>query len=225
LDHDEELRNLLLSQEHEALREFANHLLRPDTDRTSLLTAHLVVEQLLGAMIRTKLSHPDVWLDEADFRSRVNLARAFGLIGEEELRICRVLNKARNTVAHALEPLPEKWKIELVRLAFGRREKGGDNEPKRSLDEALGQLVVLIAAPYLYASFQSKFQNFRTENELRWRELMVEKLTANPEGAEIANDEAKRGELIREVDLELARELHGRNSPSKPSDPAGEQAT
>lgn len=91
-----ELEKYFMEQCGAQLREYAAHLLAPQAERALILTAHAVVERLLGEMISTRLRHPEKWLDGAEFRSRTDLASAMGLIGDRELNICRVLNSARN---------------------------------------------------------------------------------------------------------------------------------
>lgn len=207
----DELRRFLVQQEGPQLRAYAEHLLTPDVERTLIVTAHLVAERLLGDMIATKLPHPNYWLEEADFRARTNLARSLGLIGDDELAICRVLNAARNSIAHQLDPLPEKWATELRRLAFGR--KGQDSsiaKGKPGLHAALSQLITRLAAPWLYARMQARLESLRKENGDRWKELMAERLEKEPDPENVLVDEVRREAVVIEVELALAKELAGR---------------
>ena len=204
---DRELREVLIAEDVEQLRNYASHLLQPEPDKTLVLTAHLVAERLLGDMIATKLPSPNIWLDDADFRSRTNLARALGLIGNDELAVCRVLNSARNSIAHGLEPLPEKWVIEIQRLACRRAPGRGTAERTRRLDGALKELITQLAAPWLYVRFQTKRRTMKDLHAKRWKEIMVEKLAAYPDLQAVAGDDTLRDRLCRQVDLDLAKEL------------------
>jgi hypothetical protein len=198
---------LLLQGEFEELRKYAGHLLEPDRDRALLLTAHLVTERLLGAMIETALMHPEVWIDDADYRSKVNLARAMGLIGDKELAICHVLNSARNAMAHALEPLPEKWKVELERLAFGSQRKRDGQ--KKDMAVTLEALITRIAAPWLYARHNHKLQKLREQHAKRWQEIMERKLREKPELLTLDVHDLNFQAVAEEVELELAKEWRG----------------
>jgi hypothetical protein len=115
-----ELFDLLVERDRTQLRKYSSYLLQPDSERTLILNAHLIVEHLLEGIISTSLESPEVWLQEASFGSKVNLAKALGLIGEYEVACCRVVNSARNKIVHSLEPLPRKWIVELERLAYGK---------------------------------------------------------------------------------------------------------
>jgi hypothetical protein len=203
-----EILQLLLPDECKELRKHAEHLLEPDRDRALLLTAHLVTERLLEAMLETALKHPDVWIDDADYRSKVNLACAMGLIGDEELAICRVLNSARNAMAHALEPLPEKWKVELKRLAFGSQRKR--NGQKKDMAITLKALINRINAPWLYARYKHKRQKlWEQQHAERWQKIMRRKLREKPELLTLDVHDPIFQAVAEEVDLELAKEWRG----------------
>ena len=155
-------------------------------------------------MISTTLVYPDQLLKEADFRSKVNLARALGLLDQRTLACCSVLNSARNSIVHRLDALAEKWKIEMERLAYGRgislRQK---RNPTRELNKTLRELVAVVAIARFESTYHSKLNKLRRENRDRWMELMIEKLRKNT-GSD-------REELSYEVDLELARELSAKS--------------
>jgi len=185
------------------MRRYAGHLFQPDPDRALLLAAHLVTERLLGAMIETTLVHPEAWIDEADFRSKVNLAKAMGLIGDEELAICRVLNSARNALAHNLEPLPQKWKVELERLTFGSKHER--NGQKNDLSAILLELFIMIAAPWLYVRHYHRMKNLREQHKDHWLEIMKKKLRENPELLKLDVKDPNFLAATEEVDIEIAK--------------------
>ena len=208
-----EMLQLIMPVECEELRKYVVHLLDPDPDRALLLTAHLVTERLLGAMIAAALSHPKIWLDNADYRSKMKLARAMGLIGDKELAICRVLNSARNATAHSLEPLPEKWKIELERLAFGPRRKR--EAQKKDITATLHELIACIAAPWLYIRYHDNLRKLYEQNQHklqeqhaeRWQKIMKRKLGEKPELLALDFHDPEWAAAAVEVELELANEL------------------
>ena len=156
-------------------------------------------------MISTVLVYPDAWLREADFRSKVSLARALGLIEQREINICKVLNSARNAIAHTLEPLPEKWRKEMVRLAYG--SGSGIRWKKdifKDLNKTLRVLLAIISSRLLQARFQTHLTRLRKNQGDRWKSLWTEKMLANMDL--FGNPEAEE-RLAYEVDLVIAKEL------------------
>jgi len=204
----DELHDLLVANDRAQLREYSSYFLKPDHDRTLVLTAHVVAEHLLEGMISTALVHPDAWLRDADFRSKANLARALDLIQAREVAYCKVLNSARNSIAHSLKPLPEKWRVEMERLAYGkgsglRWKKGISKE----LNKTLRVLLAMIASRWLQAKFRVNLRKLREENKERWGALMTEKLMANLDS--LGTPEEER--LAYQVDLQLAKEMVRKN--------------
>jgi hypothetical protein len=197
----------LIGQESEQLRRYLGHMLAPEGDRPFILTAHAVVERLLGDMISSKLSHPDIWLNEADFRSRTNLARAFGLIGDREMNVCRVLNSARNCAAHGLEPLPDKGRVEIMRL--GCRAEASGSEPK-DLREALHNLVTRMAGPWLYARVGRAKVEILDQHRQRWIELAEERLSKLADPERVIADAAELQKFGLEISIALSAELRAK---------------
>jgi hypothetical protein len=206
-----ELDDFLAAEDHVQLRKYASYLLQPDHDRTLILNAHLVAEHLLEGIISTALANPGVFLENADFRGKLDLARALGLIGEHEVACCSVLNAARNSIAHRLEALEEKWKIEMDRLAYGKGSGINWNENiQKDLNKTLRVLLSLISACWLGLRFRIHVRKFREENRPRWVELMTEKTMAN---LDVLGKEGRAAEekLANEVDLQLAREVKAKS--------------
>jgi len=199
-----ELHDLLVERDRVELRKYASYLLQPDHNRTLILTAHVVAERLLEGMISTVLVYPDAWLREADFRSKLSLSRALGLIEQREVNICKVLNSARNAIAHNLEPLPDKWRKEMERLAYGRGSGiRWKKDVSKDLNQILRVLLALISSRLLQARFQTNLNKLRKEHGERWKSLWVEKMLANMDLFGTPEEER----LAYEVDLAIAKEL------------------
>lgn len=183
--------------------EYGEALRKPDSDRSLLLTAHIIVERSLESMLETRLPHHEFWIPTADFDSKVRLARALGLIREEEHRACSVLNKARNTLAHNLEPLPDKWRLELKRIASIIKV----TDPKEDPDDfyvILRRVVAVVLACRNKRVFEYRRAMLRHEHGHRWLELMKEKIDE-----EMSSDENFDEELVSlQVDLQVAREVN-----------------
>jgi hypothetical protein len=200
-----ELHDLLVEGDRVELRRYASYLLQPDHDRTLVLTAHVVAERLLEGMVATVLVYPDAWIREADFRSKLSLAKALGLIERREVNICKVLNSARNAIAHTLEPLPDKWRNEMERLAYGRasgiRWKKGVS---KDLNQILRVLLALISSRLLQAKFKTHLNKLRREHGEQWKSLWVEKMLAS---MELFGNEEEEARLAYEVDLAISKEV------------------
>ena len=188
------------------LEKYINQLFIVDPERSLILTAHSIVERMLGEMIEVYLKEPATWLDEADFRSRTNLAKSIGAIAERETNICRVLNSARNHVAHRLEPLPDKWRLEIMRLNFraGATAKGTD---KQTLQVAVSGLVTLIAAPWLYARTKQAERQFHEQHKERGIQLLNELLKSHPDPTSVIGDKDELHRFMTEVHKTLLKEI------------------
>ena len=194
----------LTGEEGVTVRRYRDFLLRPDPDRNLLLTTHIIVERIIELILETRLPAPAVWIPTADFGSKVRLARALGLIEEEQHRVCSVLNSARNALAHKLEPLDEKWRVELKRLAFGRRKKSAENN--KSFQDMLIDLIAIVFASCLHARFHYKRYQLRERYRDRALELLKQKIHENLMSP-IENARDLDGELLNlEVDLQIAHE-------------------
>ena len=181
---------------------YGESLRNADPDRSSLLTAHIIVERLIESTLETRLPFPDFWIPTVDFGSKVRLARALGLIREEEHCVCSVLNSARNALAHKLEPLPQKWREELKRLSF--RAPWEPSEDRDSLQLILRKLVTIILARREHMMFHHRRFMLREENGQRWFEVMKQKI-----GEAFMSEDVFDEELLQlQVDLQIAREVN-----------------
>lgn len=200
-----ELVKELTAEEGVTIRRYRDYLLRPDPDRNLLLTTHIIVERIIELTLETRLPAPAAWIPSADFSSKVRLARALGLIGEEEHRVCSVLNSARNALAHELEPLANKWRIEFNRLAYGSRHRSTNN--RNDFAKTLIELISIVFGSCLRARFYHKRFQLREQYSDRWRELIKQKIReawTSPDESAAALDEEL---LALEVDLQIARDL------------------
>jgi hypothetical protein len=195
-----------LSSDDRTGTEYGEALRKPDSDRSLLLTAHIVVERLIESMLETRLPHREFWIPTADFDSKVRLARALGLIREQEHHACSVLNKARNALAHKLEPLPEKWRVELKRVASVIKP-APDDDPD-SYYVILRRVVAVVLGCRNKRVFEYRRTRLRHDHGQRWLEIMKHKIDE-----EMMSDEKFDEELINiQVDLQLVREVNERKS-------------
>jgi hypothetical protein len=195
-----------LSSDDRTGTEYGEALRKPDSDRSLLLTAHIVVERLIESMLETRLPHSEFWIPTADFDSKVRLARALGLIREQEHHACSVLNKARNGLAHKLEPLPEKWRVELKRVASVIKA-APDDDPD-SFYVILRSVIAVVLGCRNKRVFEYRRARLRHEHGQRWLEIMKDKIDE-----EMMSDEKFDKELINiQVDLQVAREVNERKS-------------
>jgi hypothetical protein len=187
-------------EHHKLVEAFGNR----DNDRTAILTAHLISERLLEGMIETMLMHPSVWLKGTDYRSKTNLAYALGLIGDLEFVCCKVLNRCRNSIAHDLEPLPDKWRLELERLTKKEGERKGWKHLEPGLIKSLFVLLATISHAWTHAKFNQNWKQLRQAHGDRWIELYTLKMKDAEQKNLGVLDEIN---FSYETDLELAREV------------------
>lgn len=185
---------------------YAASLRNPDPDRSLLLTAHIIVERLIESTLETRLPHPHFWMPTADFNSKVRLARALGLIHEEQHRACSVLNSARNALAHKLDPLPQKWRDELERLSWA--VKVDPTKDEGSFQAILRKVVAIVLGRREKMMFNHRRLKMREEHRQRWHELMEQKVHEV-----LMSGNAFDQELMNlQVDLQLAREVNQRKN-------------
>jgi hypothetical protein len=194
-----------LSSDDRTGTEYGEALRKPDSDRSLLLTAHIVVERLIESMLEhgyliVSFGYP------RQISIQVRLARALGLIREQEHHACSVLNKARNALAHKLEPLPEKWRVELKRVASVIKP-APDDDPD-SFYVILRRVVGVVLGCRNKRVFEYRRTRLRHDHGQRWLEIMKHKIDE-----EMMSDEKFDEELINiQVDLQLVREVNERKS-------------
>jgi hypothetical protein len=167
-------------------------------DRT--LGAHLAIEGLLESMLETVLPRPKYWMETADYKSKVSLALSMGLIGEKERTICQVINKARNAMAHSVDPLPEKWRIEMHRLAQGLEIHKSD--PK-DLNKIVMGLMVKITAPFLYTRRRHYIKNVMKNHPDLWNQLLYKKMDERPDLEKLPVDIEAWRPLLEDIERQL----------------------
>jgi len=142
-------------------------------------------------------------LKEADFRSKLNLAKALCLVGPRVVAICSVLNKARNEMAHTLKPLSSKWKLEFERLAYGSAKRRKENKV-HALNETLEEMFLNVAGAWAHAKFHKNIAAVVDQHSERWTKKMATKIKEHVLAGDYVQGDPKLG---YEVTLELLREL------------------
>jgi hypothetical protein len=200
-----DLESQVIQKVLEQLTAYCQHLVEPDPERALILITHITIERLLAEMISASLPNPDVWLEDSDYRSRTNLARALNLIGDSELNICRVLGSARNQVAHKLELLEPKWRVEILRLAAPSVDPS-DQSPS-NFRKALRELIGSLALPWLRTRVQVARRDLIEANQDLWHKIGREHIRALPEPLAPFYDDEVRRRLLRDLDDAFAAEL------------------
>ena len=178
-----------------------------DNDKSAILTAHLIVEQILESMIKTTVKRSALLLKDKDFRSKVDIVYALGGIGDHELNCCRVLNSARNAIVHDLGPLPEKWKRELKRLTQKKASTGGWRDVKeKDPIKSLYVLLATISNAWVHVKYHHNRLKMREENGDRWIQIYMAKV--KEKGIDYVHN-LDPEMLNYEIDLELAKQTLG----------------
>jgi len=88
---------------HEELDEYGMQLLVWDAPQLSVvLRGHLLIEQVLEALISQKMPHPDRLFEKQrlSFEMKCDLANAMGVLPGAHLGAAKALNSIRNAYAH-----------------------------------------------------------------------------------------------------------------------------
>ena len=195
---------LLEDERDEHKRRFISEFANRDPDRMLILNAQLVAERMVEDMLELSLVRPKVWLKNADFRSNQNLAYALGLIGDHELACCRVLSRARNSIAHQLGPLPDKWRRELDKLTQRAAASEAWKEVPVGLNKTLCVLLAALSHAWSHVKFNYHWRQLRDVHGERWVDIYVEKAKeARANNLELPDEQT----LKYEIDLQLAKEL------------------
>lgn len=126
-------------------------------------------------------------------------------MNKRELNICKVLNVARNAIAHTLDPLPDKWRKEMERLAYG----GGSGirwkkDVSKNLNQTLRVLLALVCSRLLQVRFRTHLTKLRKVHGERWKSLWVEKILPN---MDLFGNIEEEERLAYEVDLAIVKGL------------------
>jgi len=158
-------------------------------------------------MIATRLVQPHEWLDDADYLSKIKLAKALGILGQKEYSICRVLALARSAFKSA-NSLPQKCKTEILRIAYAHFKR----EPPRigshtPFEEVVRVLLAILSARWLEVRFKKKVYDLRRRYRHRWSSLMKKTLWANLDLLALDADSPENQRAVEQVDIELVKRL------------------
>jgi len=164
-------------------------------------------------MIAIRLVRPEVWLRNANYLSKVELAKALGLLGREEYSICCVLASARNAFGR-LNSLPQTCRAKIHRIAYAHFKKQPPKTPKidsqRPFDEIIRLLLAILSAPWLEARFRKKLYDLRKRYRRQWSSLMKKTLWSNLDLLATDANNPENLRAVEQVDIQLLRRLRPR---------------
>jgi hypothetical protein len=202
-----ELRDMLLAEDRKELKKTANRIAKSKREKIIIVTAHRFVEKLISDMIATRLVRPDVWLRNADYLSKVKLAKALGMLGQEEYLICHVLGSTRIAFEH-LNSLPQNCRAKILRIAYAHFKK---QPPKigsqRPFNEIIRLLLAILSAPWLEIRFKKKLHDLRKRYSRQWSGLMKKNLWSNLDLLATDADSPENQRAVEQVDMQLLRRL------------------
>lgn len=205
-----ELRDMLLKEERKELKNTADRIAKFKQEQVVIVTAHRFVEKLVSDMIATRLVRPDVWLRNADYLSKVKLAKALGMLGQEEYSICCVLGSAR-IAFERLNLLPQNCRAKILRIAYAHFKK---QPPKigsqRPFDEIIRLLLAILSAPWLEVRFKKKLYDLRKRYRRQWSGLMNKMLWSNLDLLATDADSPENQRAVEQVDMQLLRGLRAK---------------
>jgi hypothetical protein len=201
---------MLLKEDRKELTRTASRITNSKREQVIIVTAHEFAEKLVSDMIATRLVRPEVWLRNADYLSKVELAKALGMLGREEYSICCVLSSARNAFKR-LNSLPQTCRTKILRIAYAHFKK----EPpeigsQRPFDEIIRLLLAILSAPWLETRFSKKLYDFRKRYRRQWSSLLKKTLWSNLDLLATDANSPENLRAVAQVDMQLLRRLRQR---------------
>jgi hypothetical protein len=187
-------------------KQFERHLFKPESHFEILLRGHLWLESFINRILELHIVDSRYLdADRMAFRQKIDIAQAFGFIGEEDGRALRELNRLRNKLAHNVmaEPGQNETKA-LIGMLSGAPRAIFDAATKTPAVIAQFKESDLAPLRYWFFAYATHFdyvyslQKYRDENETKLLQLAAVQVARQMSGsAEIPIDE-----LRRQFDLE-----------------------
>lgn len=135
---------------------FEKFPIKNDDEALIYLKAHLLVEQLLIAIVSKKVKHPKM-INEYKYKQYLCLNRAFDdNIHSWVWSACDMLNSIRNKLAHSLEPTGlEKSQEKFLNIIEKNAKTGNMDEALNNLLIKFGKLKTYIFLLYLHLAGKS----------------------------------------------------------------------
>jgi hypothetical protein len=216
-----QLRELLLEQDRKELRKTAQRIQKLRREQTIISVALKLADKLVTDMIATRLVQPGVWLRNADYSSKITLAKTLGLLGREEYSICCVLASARRA-SERLNSLPEKSRARIVRIAYAhfKREPPRPGHEK-SLNEIIRLLLAILSASWLEVRYKKNVYELRRRYKRQWSSLMKKKLWSDLDLLATNSDSPESNRAVDQVDLQFLKRLRSKKKFSAKLMPRG----
>lgn len=130
----------------ELFGKFANDI-NEETYLQIILKGHLYIENRLIELIKVKLVNPHaINLNDLNFPTKINLARALGLLDNKKSKLLRNLNRIRNNLAHDLNFELSDGEIKKQIKYF---DKYYSNSFQKTIEENAGDLKQLLRNIYV----------------------------------------------------------------------------
>jgi hypothetical protein len=205
-----ELKDMLLKEDHKELRKVASRIAKSKREQVIIVTAQEFAETLVSDMIATRLLRPEAWLRNADYLSKVDLAKALGILGREEYSICRVLASARNAVER-LNFLPQSCRAKILRIAYAHfKARPPKIDSQKPFNEIIRLLLAILSVPWLDARFRKKLNDLRKRHRRQWSSLMKKTLWSNLELLATDANSPENIRAVEQVDTQLLKQLSAR---------------
>lgn len=130
----------------ELFGKFANDI-NEETYLQIILKGHLYIENRLIELIKVKLVNPNaINLNDLNFPTKINLARALGLLDNKKSKLLRNLNRIRNKLAHDLN---FELSDEEIKKQINYFDKYYSNSFQKTIEENAGDLKQLLRNIYV----------------------------------------------------------------------------
>jgi len=212
MSRSNELEDMLLKEDHRELRKIASRIASAKRERTIIITSQQFAEKLVSDLIAMRLVRPERWLRNANYRSKVELAKALGILGREEYSICCVFASASDALERR-NYLPESSKAKICRIAYAHfKKQPPEVGSQRPFEEIIRLLLAILSAPWLKERFRKKLFDFRKRYRRQWSSVMKKTLWANLELLATDPNGPENLRAVEQVDLQLLRRINSENN-------------
>jgi hypothetical protein len=189
------------------MRRISNRIAKSKEERVIVNTAYKFAEKLISDMVATRLVRSQMWLRNANYRSKVELARALGLLGGEEFSICGALAAARTSFSR-FKDLPRKCRARILHLAYRHfKREPPKTGPEKPFDEVIRLLLAVLSTSWLETRFKKKVYDLRRRHGQQWSTLMKKTLWLNLDLLAKDANSPENLKAMEQVDLQVIRRL------------------
>jgi hypothetical protein len=138
---------------HDDLDDYGMQMLIYDAPELSVvLRGHLLIEQVIEALIAQKMKYPDRFFNNQriSFEMKVDLASALGVLPETHLGAAKAMNNIRNSYAHREDHSLSIDELNSLKIRWDKKQKQAfDMACTKGVDEAARLAIIFLNWSFL----------------------------------------------------------------------------